>query len=67
MRQTGAIGRVFALNMGIYWRKYSMNLLMNLMHHMAVAVALCVGGWLGLEGRVEVQRVELAEGIGDRT
>ena len=55
--QTDAIGRVFALNMGIYWRKYSMNLLMNLMHHMAVAVALCVGGWLALEGRVEVGTV----------
>ena len=55
--QTMAIGRVFALNMGIYWRKYSMNLLMNLMHHMSVAVALCVGGWLALEGRVEVGTV----------
>jgi ABC-type bacteriocin/lantibiotic exporter with double-glycine peptidase domain len=55
--QTGAIGLVFALNMGIYWRKYSMNLLMNLMHHMAVAVALCVGGWLALEGQVEVGTV----------
>jgi len=55
--QTDAIGRVFALNMGIYWRKYSMNLLMNLMHHMSVAVALCVGGWLALEGRIEVGTV----------
>ena len=59
--QTMAIGRVFALNMGIYWRKYSMNLLMNLMHHMSVAVALCVGGWLALEGRIEV-----GHGGGDR-
>ena len=55
--QTAAIGRVFALNMGIYWRKYSMNLLMNLMHHLSVAVALCVGGWLALEGRIEVGTV----------
>jgi hypothetical protein len=55
--QTGAIGRVFALNMGIYWRKYSMNLLMNLMHHLAVAVVLCFGGWLALEGRIEVGTV----------
>ena len=55
--QTGAIGRVFALQMGIYWRKYSMNLLMNLMHHLAVAVVLCVGGWLALDGRIEVGTV----------
>jgi len=55
--QTGAIRRVFALQMGIYWRKYSMNLLMNLMHHLAVAAVLCVGGWLALEGRIEVGTV----------
>lgn len=51
------IGRVFTLNMGIYKLKYSMNLLMNLMHHSAVAVALCVGGWFALEGRIEVGTV----------
>jgi len=55
--QTGAIGRVFVLQMGIYWRKYSMNLVMNLMHHSAVAAVLCVGGWLALEGRIEVGTV----------
>jgi ABC-type bacteriocin/lantibiotic exporter with double-glycine peptidase domain len=51
------IGRVFTLNMGIYKLKYSMNLLMNLMHHSAVAVALGLGGWFALEGRVEVGTV----------
>jgi ABC-type bacteriocin/lantibiotic exporter with double-glycine peptidase domain len=51
------IQHVFALNMGIYKLKYSMNLLMNLMHHLAVAVALCVGGWLAIEGRIEVGTV----------
>jgi ABC-type bacteriocin/lantibiotic exporter with double-glycine peptidase domain len=55
--QTSAIGRVFSLQMGIYRRKYSMNLLMNLMHHLAVAVVLCVGGWLALDGRIEVGTV----------
>jgi ABC-type bacteriocin/lantibiotic exporter with double-glycine peptidase domain len=55
--QTGAIGRVFSLQMGIYWRKYSMNLLMNLMHHLAVAVVLCLGGWLALERRIELGTV----------
>ena len=53
----GPIERVFALNMGIYKLKYTMNLLMNLMHHSAVAVALGVGGWLVLEGRTEVGTV----------
>ena len=43
--------------MGIYKLKYTMNLLMNLMHHTAVAVALGVGGWFALEGRIEVGTV----------
>lgn len=51
------IDRVFALNMGIYRLKYAMNLLMNLMHHLSVAAALCLGGWLAVEGRIEVGTV----------
>jgi ABC-type bacteriocin/lantibiotic exporter with double-glycine peptidase domain len=51
------IQRIFALNMGIYRMKYVMNLLMNLMHHLSVAVALCVGGWLVLQGSIEVGTV----------
>ena len=51
------IQHVFTLNMGIYKLKYTMNLLMNLMHHLAVAVALCLGGWLAIEGRMEVGTV----------
>jgi ABC-type bacteriocin/lantibiotic exporter with double-glycine peptidase domain len=51
------INRVFSLNMGIYKLKYTMNLLMNVMHHSAVAVALGVGGWLALEGQTEVGTV----------
>jgi ABC-type bacteriocin/lantibiotic exporter with double-glycine peptidase domain len=43
--------------MGIYKLKYSMNLLMNLMHHFAVATALCVGGWLAIEGHIQVGTV----------
>ena len=51
--------------MGIYWLKYVMNLLMNLMHHLSVAVALCVGGWMVLEGRIEVGTVvAVAAGLG---
>ncbi len=49
--------RIFTLNMGIYRLKYSMNLLMNLMHHLSVASAFCVGGWMVLEGHIEVGTV----------
>ena len=59
------IGRVFTLNMGIYKLKYTMNLLMNLMHHSAVAVAFGVGGWFALEGRIEVGTVvAIVSGMG---
>jgi ABC-type multidrug transport system fused ATPase/permease subunit len=59
------IQRIFALNMGIYRLKFAMNLLMNLMHHLSVAVALCVGGWLVLHGRIEVGTVvAVAAGLG---
>jgi ABC-type bacteriocin/lantibiotic exporter with double-glycine peptidase domain len=51
------IERVFSLNMGIYKLKFSMNLLMNLMHHSAVAMALGVGGWQVLQGRIEIGTV----------
>jgi len=51
------IERVFSLNMGIYKLKFSMNLLMNLMHHSAVAVALGVGGWQVLQGQIEIGTV----------
>ena len=51
------VERVFSLNMGIYKIKYSMNLLMNLMHYFAVAVALGVGGWFVVAGRIEVGTV----------
>jgi ABC-type bacteriocin/lantibiotic exporter with double-glycine peptidase domain len=34
-----------------------MNLLMNMMHHLAVASALCFGGWQVLQGTIEVGTV----------
>lgn len=55
--QAGRIERIFTYNMGIYWLKYTMNLLMNMMQHLAVAVALGVGGWFVLQGRIEVGTV----------
>jgi ABC-type bacteriocin/lantibiotic exporter with double-glycine peptidase domain len=51
------IQNVFTLNMGIYKLKFSLNLLMNLMYHLSVAVALSVGGWLALKGRFEIGTV----------
>jgi ABC-type multidrug transport system fused ATPase/permease subunit len=53
----GPIDRVFRLNMGIYRIKFTMNLLMNMMHHLAVAAAFCFGGWQVLQGRIEVGTV----------
>src|SRR5258708_28884684 len=61
------IRRVFALNMGIYKIKYSMNMAMNLMYAIAVAVALGVGGWLAVAGRIEVGTVvAVASGLVQR-
>jgi len=55
--QNSHIDHVFALNMGIYKLKFGMNFLMNLMHHLGVATALGVGGWLAIRGRIEVGTV----------
>ncbi len=51
------IQRVFALNMGIYKIKYSMNLAMNLTYYLCVAAALGVGGLFAVSGRIEVGTV----------
>ena len=55
--QNGRIDHVFSLDMGIYKLKFSMNFLMNLMHHLGVATALGVGGLLAIQGRLEVGTV----------
>ncbi len=55
--QDGRIHHVFSLNMGIYRLKFTMNFLMNLMHHSGVAVALGVGGWYAVKGQMEVGTV----------
>ncbi|MBI1774003.1 MAG: ABC transporter ATP-binding protein [Proteobacteria bacterium] len=55
--QRQRIGRVFELNMHIFKLKFSMNFLMNLMHHVGVAVVLALGGWLAVEGRTDVGTV----------
>jgi ABC-type bacteriocin/lantibiotic exporter with double-glycine peptidase domain len=55
--QESHIDRVFRINMGIFKLKFTMNFLMNLMHHLGVAAALAVGGWLVLRGRIELGTV----------
>ena len=55
--QETRIDRVFNLNMRIYKLKFSMNFLMNLIHHLGVAAVLAVGGWYAVTGRIEVGTV----------
>jgi len=51
------IDHVFVLSMGIFKLKFTMNFLMNLMHHMGVAVALGVGGYYAVKGEIDVGTV----------
>jgi ABC-type multidrug transport system fused ATPase/permease subunit len=51
------VRRVYDLNLQIFRRKFSMNFLMNLLHHVAVAGILLVGGLFVIRGRTEVGTV----------
>lgn len=51
------IGAVFALNMGIFKLKYSMNFVMNLFHHLGVAAVLGIGGYFVARGETEIGTV----------
>ena len=55
--QAARIDRVFRLNMGIFKLKFSMNFLMNLMHHSGVALTLGLGGYLVVHGATELGTV----------
>lgn len=48
---------VFRLNMGIFRLKFSMNFLMNLMHHLGISGVLLVGGWYVAQGELEIGTV----------
>jgi ABC-type bacteriocin/lantibiotic exporter with double-glycine peptidase domain len=55
--QDGRIQSVFALNMGILELKFSMNFLMNMMHHLGLAAILALGGYYVVTGRTEIGTV----------
>jgi len=55
--QEAKVNHIFRLNMGIFKLKFTMNFLMNLMHHLGVATVLGVGGWYAAQGRIEVGTV----------
>lgn len=48
---------IYALNMQIYRRKYSMNFLINLLYHLATVGILFVGGLFVMRGRTEIGTV----------
>jgi ABC-type multidrug transport system fused ATPase/permease subunit len=59
------IERVFALNMGIYKFKFSMNFLMNLSTQLQIIGALAVGAWAVLNDQLEIGGVvAFISGIG---
>jgi ABC-type multidrug transport system fused ATPase/permease subunit len=51
------VADVYRLNMQIVRRKFGMNFLMNLLHHLGIIGILSVGGWLLLHGETEVGTV----------
>jgi ABC-type multidrug transport system fused ATPase/permease subunit len=51
------IQHVFTLNMGIVELKFSMNFLMNLMHHLGIAAILALGGYYVVNGEAEIGTV----------
>lgn len=48
------VADVYRLNMEIFYRKYSMSFLMNLLQHLGTIGILAFGSWLLLQGRTEV-------------
>jgi ABC-type multidrug transport system fused ATPase/permease subunit len=55
--QDARIDSVFGLNMGIFTVKFTMNFLMNLLHHVGTASVLAAGGWFVIHGQTEVGTV----------
>lgn len=53
-RQVADIEAAFRINMRMFRLKFTMNFLMNLLHHLAVAAVLGVGGYMVVKGETEV-------------
>jgi ABC-type bacteriocin/lantibiotic exporter with double-glycine peptidase domain len=51
------VGAIYALNVQIYWRKYSVNFLINLLYHLGTVGILFVGGLFVMRGSTEVGTV----------
>jgi ABC-type multidrug transport system fused ATPase/permease subunit len=51
------IDRVFRHDMRIYWLKFTMNFLMNLVHHLGVVGVLLVGSWYVAQRQLEIGTV----------
>jgi ABC-type multidrug transport system fused ATPase/permease subunit len=59
------IEQAFALDMGIFKLKFTMNFLMNLCNHLQIVSALLVGGWWVYTNRLEIGGVvAFISGIG---
>ena len=48
------VAEVYRLNMEIFYRKYGMSFLMNLLQHLGTIGILAFGSWLLLQGRTEM-------------
>lgn len=53
-RQIADIEAAFHINMRMFRLKFTMNFLMNLLHHLAVAAVLGVGGYMVVKGETDV-------------
>ena len=51
------VSDIYVLNIQIYWRKYAMNFLINLLYHFGTVGILFVGGWFVMQGKTEVGTV----------
>jgi len=51
------VSRVLAINMRIYWLKFTMNFLMNAVHHLGIIGILLVGGWYVMQHQISVGTV----------
>jgi ABC-type bacteriocin/lantibiotic exporter with double-glycine peptidase domain len=51
------INSIFRANMGIFRLKFTMNFLMNYLHHLGIAGVLLLGGWQVIEGKLDLGTV----------